>query len=403
MRILFVSDVSIHQVIGGAERVLSEQATRLRQRGHSVHILTRRLAHHENDHDIIGGVHEWRYEVTDSCPLSFLASTLINSRRLFRSLQRRFSFNCINVHQPFSALSIISSRSARGIPTIYTCHSLSFEEFQSRNPIPRPAAGRIFHRLNRGVRRCVEGRILKRSDRIVVLSRFTRDKVERTYGIPGDAITIIHGGVDIERFHPAADRREIRRRLDLPPDGLIVLTVRNMVPRMGLDTLLRAFSDVIADVPDVRLVLGGEGPLKDDLVTLARDLGIAEHTIFAGFVPESELPHYYQMADIFVLPTRELEGFGLVTLESLACGVPVLGTPVGGTVEILDRLDRGYIFRDTGSEAMAALITRICRAFRDNPAYQSDVASRCRTFVEEHFSWDRNVTSLERLFSHRGA
>ena len=168
--------------------------------------------------------------------------------------------------------------------------------------------------------------------------------------------------------------------------------------RMGLENLIMAIQKVIKNTPDIYLILGGEGPLKNDLVVLAQKLGVENYIRFAGFIPEEELVKYYQMADIFVLPTRELEGFGLVTLEAMACGEPVLGTPVGGTKEILGKFDPDFLFEDTSPDAMAKLILGKYRLINDNPEKWNDLSKRCRNFVEENYSWEKNIDSLEKIF-----
>jgi len=117
-----------------------------------------------------------------------------------------------------------------------------------------------------------------------------------------------------------------------------------------------------------------------------------------GFITEDDLPDYYRMADLFVLPTLELEGFGLITLEALASGVPVLGTPVGGTIEILSRLDPRYLFKDAKPDSMASLIIDNCKQFRNNGQLWRDVSARCRAFVEDYYSWECNIDAIERLF-----
>ncbi len=132
LNILFVADVSINKVIGGAERVLKEQSTRLAQRGHKVHILTRKLSVHEKRHEVIKGVNEWRYEYKKSNTLFFLHNTWTNGKRLFEYLHNKYNFDCINFQQPFSAIGIITSSLSKDISKIYTCLSFSFEEFMSR-------------------------------------------------------------------------------------------------------------------------------------------------------------------------------------------------------------------------------------------------------------------------------
>ena len=403
MNILFVSDVSISKVIGGAERVLFEQSTILQKKGHDVHILTRKLPEHRLGRQVIQGVTEWRYDVDQSNTFSFIISTLLNCKKLFESLQNQYSFGCINFHQPFSALGVIRSPFSEKIKKIYTCLSFSFEEFRSRNPRPKSIIGKIAYFLNIQVRKFIERRALHKSNAIVVLSRFTKERLQRVYKIPAEKITIISGGVDLERFHPADDRMKIRQHLNVPQEKMILFTVRNLVPRMGLENLIYAAREVVKAVPDVYLVLGGDGPLKNDLILLTQRLGIENYVKFVGFIPELKLPDYYCMADIFVLPTMELEGFGLITLEALASGIPVLGTPVGGTVEILSRLDSKYLFKDTKPESMAELITKTCQEFERHPDLRQDVSSQCRLFVEENYSWEKNVDFLEKLIARIAA
>ena len=397
MNILFVSDVSISKATSGAERVLFEQSTLLHKRGHNVHILTRKLPEHKLDHEIIQGVNEWRYDVDQKSVLSFGKSIFFDCKKLFGFLHNQYLFDVINFHQPFSAFGVIRSPASRKIKKIYTCHSLSFEEFQSRNSKPRNVIKKILYSLNIKMRRFIERKALNLSGKIVVLSRFTQEKLQHIYKIPVEKITIIPGGVDLERFYPAAERTKIRQRLNVPEDRAILFTLRDLEPRMGLENLIHAMRKVVEKISDGYLVIGGHGPLKERLFSLSKELRLDGSIRFAGFIPEAELPDYYRMADIFVLPTLELEGFGLITLEALASGVPVLGTPVGGTVEILSQFDPRCLFKDTSSEAMAELIIKTCQEFKEKPKLRDNVSFQCRLFVEENYSWEKNVDSLEKL------
>ncbi len=398
MNILFVSDVSISEPISGAERVLFEQSTRLSNSGHNIYILTHKLQDHKSNQEVIQGVREWRYDVDQRNALFFFKSTLLYCKRLFESLQNQYSFDCINFHQPFSAFAVIRSSASKRVKKIYTCHSLSFEEFRSRNPRPMGIIGRALYFLNIQARKFIERKVLNASDKIAVLSRFTHEKLLNIYKISSEKIVIIPGGVDLQRFYPTIDKIEIRRRLNIPKKKIILFTLRDLEPRMGLENLIYAIREVVKVIPDIYLVLGGKGPLKNDLISLSQKLGVENYIKFAGFIPEEELPDYYRMANIFILPTIELEGFGLITLEALASGVPVLGTPVGGTVEILGKLDDKYLFKDTKPESMAAMIIETCQQFKNNPEFWQNVSSQCRAFVEENYSWEKNVDSTEKLF-----
>ena len=136
-----------------------------------------------------------------------------------------------------------------------------------------------------------------------------------------------------KRFTPEAGSYDA-----IKSDGPAFLTVRQLSERMGHDRLLTAFANVREEQPDARLYVAGDGPLRDRLQRRAGRLGVADATTFLGYVPDEDLPAAYATADLFVLPTQELEGFGLATLEALATGTPVVATPVAGTVEVLDGL-----------------------------------------------------------------
>lgn len=398
LRILFVSDVSIHDVIGGAERVLYEQTTRLAARGHDVHILTRRLPDHQADCEVIQHVTEWRYRVNQNNALSFFASILLNGKRLFETISIATDFDCINFHQPFSAFCVMMSGSYKKARTIYTCHSLSFEEYASRNAQPSSFVGRIVRLLHMLSRKWIEKRVVCRSDRVIVLSQYTHDKLTDIHKVPPEDIVIIPGGVDLIRFHPAADMKSLRESLDFPRDRMILLTVRNLEPRMGIENLIHAMPAIVRSLPNLYLIIGGTGPLKGELEVMSRRLNLDPYIHFSGYIPEAKLPEYYRAADLFILPTIELEGFGLVTVEALASGTPVLGTPVGGTQEILSRLDGRFLFQNTSSDAIARLIIETCRGYQDNPERWHLDSRRCRLYAEQHYSWDTNVDATERLF-----
>jgi glycosyltransferase involved in cell wall biosynthesis len=398
LKILFIADVSVSDIIGGAERVLYEQATRLAKRGHNVAIITRKLPNHKNDYEVIAGVQEWRYRVNKRNLLSFILSTWIYSKRLFETLQQKIHFDCINFHQPFSAMGVINSTLSNQIPKIYTCHSLSFEEYISRNGNKHRFFSKFINFVQSRGHRKIEKNILNKSDEIVVLSLFTKEKIKDIHKISNNRIRVIPGGVDVNKFVPFINREIIRKRLNISPNKIILFTVRNLVQRMGLENLIIAFKDLIKENAEINLVIGGEGKLKTGLIALARSYGVENYIHFVGFIPEEQLPSYYQMADLFVLPTKELEGFGLVTLEAMASGLPVLGTPVGGTKEILGKFDSSFLFEGTDPYSMAKLISNKYHTIKNNPQRWNEISRRCRKFVEDNYSWEKNIDTLEELF-----
>ncbi len=210
---------------------------------------------------------------------------------------------------------------------------------------------------------------------------------------------VIPGGVDVERFRPLNEYEsvaELRRRLRLPLGRPILLTVRRLAARMGLENLIRAVALVTRKNPDLDflLVIAGKGSLAEKLAALVQQQGIEHRVRLTGFVESQDLPLYYRSADLFILPSESIEGFGLATVEALASGVPVLGTPVGGTVEILRAIDDRLLFGKATPEIMA----RHIEDFLKNPVPYKILRNRCRQEAVARYSWDSVVDCTEEEF-----
>lgn len=193
----------------------------------------------------------------------------------------------------------------------------------------------------RAVRRTML-RGLNEADFLMVNSEFTRRQyLER--GVRDDQVFFkVNPGVDTSFFHPeAGDPAEVRRRHGLGERPTLI-SVARLVEWKGHDTVLRALPAIIAEVPEAVYVIVGEGPFRPDLERLVARLGLQDRVIFAGFVPETELPAYYRAADVLAVPSREviedvpIEGFGIVYVEAGACGIPVVGGCGGGTDESIE-------------------------------------------------------------------
>lgn len=146
-------------------------------------------------------------------------------------------------------------------------------------------------------------------------------------------------GVDTDRFYPGCGGTEVRERLGIPVDAPVVVCTARFVRRKGQDTLVRAWPDVLRELPDARLLLVGDGPDRRRVERLARRLGVSDSVIFTGSVPWDEMPACTDAGDVFAMPVRsrlfglEAEAFGIVFLEAGACGLPVIAGASGGAVE----------------------------------------------------------------------
>lgn len=395
LRVLVVSDVSIAPVRGGGERVLRESAVRLAARGHRVTVVSRAAGAAADDAGL-RVVRRREFRVDGRSWIAFARTAMLNARRAAVEALADEGADVLHVHQPLAGYGVLTARAARGLPSLYTFHSPAPLEYRLRAGMTARHRTGIAGRLGAAMLGRLERACVRRATRIHVLSGYSGALVERLYDIPAARTVRIAGGVDTDRFRPAGDRAAVRRSLGLPPEAPVLFTVRNLENRMGLDTLLEAFATIAREVPNAVLLIGGEGSRRAELEGGARTLRITDRVRFLGFVPDEMLPCYYQAADFFVLPTRALEGFGLVTIEALACGTPVLGTPIGATPEILTPLDRSLLFEDESAKAIGDGLRRhLVR--RDADAF-GRLRDACRRHAEG-YGWDRAVTALERTLS----
>jgi glycosyltransferase involved in cell wall biosynthesis/SAM-dependent methyltransferase len=396
LRILAVADVSPLAVVGGAERTLWEQTRRLAQRGHDVRILCRAAGAAAPAQAVRDGVRIVEFAPVRRSPVNFVTSTVAGVRRAAARLLAEHDADLINVYQPLSGYGVLASSIGRRLPSLYSFLSPAPLEYRSRQRMTAHHLAGAAGAAGVAALWMAEGACLRRATRLHVMSDFSLALLWRLYRIPAERTVKIPGGVDVERFQPAADRRQVRAELGLPLDGPLLLTVRNLEARMGLDTLIHAMVGLVRRAPDARLLIGGSGSHRAALERQVGELGLDKHVSFLGFVPDADLPRYYQAADVFVLPTRELEGFGLVTAEALACGTPVLGTPIGATPELLEPLDPTLVFRDATAEAMEADLTAFLDRLARRPHDIAGLRERCRRHAESRFGWEHVVDELER-------
>ncbi len=395
LRILVVSDVSPLQIEGGGERVLWEQASRLAKRGHRVRVVSRSVRDSMPGTIERQGVQIHHFPADRHSLLRFLVSAVRRAGQAVDRVLTEEPADVLHLYQPLSGFGALKSDRTKGLPCLYTFLSPAPLEYLSRRGMTGHHRPGLVGRAAQVVLWGIERACLRRASRIHVLSDFSADQLWRLYGIPSNRIVKIPGGVDIDRFHPTSDCGALREALGLPARSPLLLTVRNLEARMGLDTLIQAVAILRRTLPEVLLVIGGAGSLRAPLESLVDSLKLQTHVRFLGFIPDGVLPQYYQAADAFVLPTRELEGFGLITVEALACGTPVLGTAVGATPEILDPLDPSLVLRVATPEAMAEQLREFLVSAGQDQAAAARKRAACRRHAEALYNWHTVVGSLE--------
>ena len=230
----------------------------------------------------------------------------------------------------------------------------------------------------------IERLVYRRASRCIVLSRAFGDILVRDYYVPEDLIRIVPGGVDLARFLIPQSKAEARREFGVEPDRPIIVVVRRLARRMGLDHLIDAIAEVRLRYPDILLLIGGRGPMAAELKSRIEVKGLEKNVRLLGFVPDDKLALLYRAADFSVVPTIALEGFGLITLELLAAGTPVLVTPVGGLPDAVSALSADLVFASTAPEDIAQGVIEALCGRRRLPS-----RDECQAYISENFTWTK--------------
>ncbi len=395
MNIVLLTDVSAAHVVRGTERMVREQALGLAHLGHQVSVIARAPMGDGRPHVRIGEVDEWRFGVSGGNEVSFLLSSLHRSVEVFDRLASQARPDIVLIHQATAGLGPIMLR--RSVPRTwaYLCHALAHEEYDLRAQEKQDPTSGIRRSANSQGRYWAEHLVLSRCSRVIVLSDFMRDRVMGAHQVPLRRIWQIPGAADPERFHPTSDRARVRRELGWPVDKTVLFTVRNLVPRMGVDHLIDAVGRLGEDADEVVLYVGGEGPLRGALAEQIERQGLGSRVQLTGYVPENRLSLCYQAADLVVVPTAQQEGFGLVSVEALACQTPVVGTPMGALPEILRRIDLALVTDGVDADSLAEGLRRLLRRFAALPGEQERLARKGRLLVERELNWSHHIVNLE--------
>lgn len=202
-----------------------------------------------------------------------------------------------------------------------------------------------------------EGNALRAAEQIWTISRYSRDLAYKANRLDANRLKILPCTVDEQGFTPAIANPNLQQRYDLS-DARVLMTVARLWkgdPYKGVDVTIRALPAIAKAFPNVKYLVIGRGDDQPRLAQLACDLGVAERVIFAGFVANEALVAHYRLADVYVMPSQE--GFGIVYLEAMACGIPVISGDDDGSADPLQdgRLGWRVPHRDPAAVAAACV------------------------------------------------
>jgi glycosyltransferase involved in cell wall biosynthesis len=238
-----------------------------------------------------------------------------------------------------------------------------------------------------GWKRWVKEMLLRRYDRVVCVSRFIQDNLEQQ-GAWSNLVSVPHF-INTERFRPDAAIRATIRQERRVVDRFVLVAVGNLIPEKGIDVAIRA----LPLLPDeVVLWIVGDGPERDNLQRLAGDLNVATRVELLGL--QRDVQPFLQAADAFVCPSRWAEAAGLVNLEAQACGLPLLGSRIGGIPEYVEEGHSGWLFAPERSDELADLVARLVR----DPALRQRMGEAARGLALARFSPEVRLPELLTLY-----
>ena len=356
---------------GGVESHVRSLSRELARRGHEVTVVTSQHDRALSAEETMDG-----FRVVRVRPRFIFMQTPITPR--MRGSLRALSADVVHAHSPPPLASHYAGAvaSERGIPYVVTYHC----------DVELPSAfGSVVESI---YRRSLGADTLRNANQVIVTTR--------TYAATSRAIwrynpSVIPNAVDHRRFRPDVDGSAVRSKLRIPPEVPIVLLVGRIVPHKGVEH----FVEAARYVPDARFLVAGGGSSLDAMKRLALSMGVADRVRFLGRISDDRLPEVYAACDVFVLPSvSRLEAFGIVALEAMSTGKPVIVADIPGVREIIEDGRDGLLTDPVNPRDLAEKIRRLL----SDPKARQTMGARGREKVLESFSIERVTDRIEAVY-----
>ncbi len=380
---------------GGQNIYVANVARCLAAEGHQVDVFTRR----DDPHlpavaDVRSGL---RVLHIDAGPAAFvpkeelLAHMPAFTRSARRLVEHGLPYDAVHANFFMSGVVGLRLKELFGLPLVMTFHALGLVRREHQKAADGFPAARI----------AIEKRIVRRADRLIAECPQDQADLVRLYGAHPRAISTVPCGVDLAEFSPGC-KATARRSLGLADDEFVVLQLGRLVPRKGIDNVIRALALLPGDVPARLLVVGGESREPDGRATpeiarlrgVARECGVEGRVRFTGQRRRDELALHYAAADVFVT-TPWYEPFGITPLEAMACGTPVIGSAVGGIQHSVVDGVTGYLVPPKDPGALAERLVHL----RANPELARALGRAGIRRVRSMFTWQRVADELAEVYA----
>ena len=372
MRICMVTWEFPPRIVGGIARHCYGLSRALAKKGHEVHLITLDFPGAPL-YEEVDGVKVYRTKVELGHP-DFIVWTLIFNHFMEKRvalISREVDFDVIHVHDWLTAPAGISSKHYLNRPLISTMHSTEVGRAQG------------LHTPDSYLIDGFEWWLTYESKRIIVASYSMKREIEDHFRLPPEKIDVIPNAVDVEQYQRNVDREAIRARYMIGGHERLVLFVGRLVPQKGVEHMIRAVPMVLKEHPEAIFLIVGEGWSKSYLESLTRSLGCESRVRFLGFLPDRDLVELTISADVLVVPSS-YEPFGIVALEGMAAGVPVVASNTGGLSEIIEHDRTGVLVYPGDPRSIAWGINRVL----SDKEYSKYLIQNAKRRIAEIYSWD---------------
>ncbi len=353
-----------HPVVNGVVRSVASFRENLMKQGHNVFIFAQSNPNYKDTEPFI-----FRYpslslplgEITTAIPVSPFVDQLLPMLKL----------DVIHTHHPILLGQTAARKAAElDLPLVFTFHT-QYWEYTHYVPFPQEAVQDF---LKNAVHRWLV-EFMQKCQHIIIPSESMREILVRDYGLH-DRYSVIPTGTDLEPFLNA-DGKALRAEKGWQNETVLI-SVGRLAPEKNWDTLIRAFAKACEKHPDIRLVLIGDGAARQSLETLSSELGIADRVTFTGAVPFEDIPRYLKAADIFAFASVT-ETQGLVTIEAMAAGLPVVAVEGPGTSDIIEHGKQGFLVKND-PDALAKGINKLLSDSQRIQRFSKNALKKAKTF-----------------------
>ncbi len=374
MKILMLSWEYPPRVVGGIARVVHDLSHRLYQDGHDVTVVTYRdgnVPYFEDDKGV--KVHRVdNFMISSNNFIDWVMQLNFNMiAKVGELISQGEKFDVIHAHDWLTAYAGKTLKTAYGISLVSTIHATE----AGRNS---GIQGETQKYIND-----TEWMLTYESSEVIVNSNYMKNELQRLFGLPYEKINVVPNGVNINLFSEVERDYDFRRQYAMDNEKIILFMGR-LVYEKGIQNLISAMPKILANYHDAKLIIAGKGGMIDELRAQVNSLGLGNKVYFTGYLNSKNVQKMYKCADISVFPST-YEPFGIVALEAMLSGTPVVVSDIGGLNEIVDHGINGMKSYAGNPNSLADSILTLLF----DPKLCSDVVKNAQAKVKTDYNWQK--------------